>query len=63
MVNIGDAIVALLFNLALETSTQEDSAHGDVAPLDAENKPNPDEVLTVGEALVILRKALVLISF
>jgi len=58
IVNIGDALVALRFALGLETPTQEDMAHGDVAPLDTENKPNPDGKITVGDALVILRKAL-----
>ena len=63
VVNVGDALVALRFALGLETPTQEDIAHGDVAPLDAQNKPNPDGVINVGDALVILRKALQIISF
>ena len=62
-VNVGDALVALRFALTLETPTAEDIAHGDVAPLDAQNKPNPDGVINVGDALVILRKALEIISF
>lgn len=62
-VNVGDALVALRFALALETPTQEDVAHGDVAPLDAQGKPNPDGTITVGDALVILRNALQIISF
>ena len=63
IINVGDALVALRFALALETPTQEDIAHGDVAPLDAQNKPNPDGIINVGDALVILRKALQIISF
>jgi len=62
-VNVGDALVALRFALGLETPTPEDMAHGDVAPLDQENKPSPDGVINVGDALVILRKALGIISF
>jgi len=62
-VNVGDALVALRFALGLEAPTSEDIAHGDVAPLDAENKPSPDGVINVGDALVILRKALGIISF
>jgi hypothetical protein len=62
-VNVGDALVALRFALGLETPTQEDMGHGDVAPLDAGGQPNPDGVINVGDALVILRKALQLISF
>jgi len=55
--------VALRFALNLETPTTEDIAHGDVAPLDQDNKPKPDGVINVGDALVILRKALGIISF
>jgi len=62
-VNVGDALVALRFALTLESPTLEDIAHGDVAPLDAEGKPDPDGVINVGDALVILRKALGIISF
>jgi len=62
-VNVGDALVALRFALTLETPTQEDTAHGDVAPLDAQGQPNPDGVINVGDALVILRKALGLVDF
>ena len=62
-VNVGDALVALRFALLLETPTQEDIQHGDVAPLDASGQPNPDGVINVGDALVILRKALGIILF
>jgi len=62
-VNVGDALIALRFALGLETPTQEDICHGDVAPLDTSNQPNPDGEITVGDALVILRKALAIISF
>jgi glycoprotein endo-alpha-1,2-mannosidase len=62
-VNVGDALIALRFALTLDSPTQEDIAHGDVAPLDAQGQPSPDGVINVGDALVILRKALGLISF
>jgi len=62
-VNVGDALVTLRFALTLETPTQEDILHGDVAPLDADGQPNPDGTITVGDALVILRKALGIIFF
>jgi len=62
-VNVGDALVALRFALTLESPTQEDIQHGDVAPLDAQGLPNPDGVINVGDALVILRKALGIIGF
>jgi hypothetical protein len=63
IVNVGDALVALRFTLGLETPTQEDKEHGDVAPLDAQGQPNPDGRISVGDALVILRKALGIIDF
>jgi len=63
VVNVGDALVALRFALTLETPTQEDIQHGDVAPLDAQGKPNPDGIINVGDALVILRRALGIIQF
>lgn len=62
IVNVGDALVALRFALALETPTQEDMQHGDVAPLDNTGLPSPDGQITVGDALVILRHALGLIG-
>ena len=62
-VNTGDALVALRFALGLETPTQENIAHGDVAPLDTNEKPDPDGEITVADALVILRKALGIIVF
>ena len=63
IVNVGDALVALRFALGLETPTQQDLGHGDVAPLNTQSRPNPDEQITVGDSLVILRLALGLISF
>lgn len=63
VVNVADALVCLRFALGLETPTAEDVLHGDVAPLDASNQPDPDGSLTVADALVILRKALGLVSF
>ena len=62
-VNVGDALVALRFALGLETPSQDDTVHGDVAPLDASNQPTPDGAITVGDALVILRKALGLVDW
>ena len=51
------------FALGLETPTEEDIQHGDVAPLDDQGNPNPDGQITVSDALVILRKALGIIQF
>jgi parallel beta-helix repeat protein len=62
-IGVGDALIALRFALGLETPTQEDIHHGDVAPLDASGQPGPDGVIDVGDALVILRKALGIIWF
>jgi len=62
-VNVGDALVALRFALGLESPSQDDITHGDVAPLDDSNQPTPDGAITVGDALVILRKALGLVDW
>ncbi|OAQ20908.1 PKD domain-containing protein [Thermosulfurimonas dismutans] len=62
-VNIGDALVALRFALGLETPSDEDKCHADVAPLGEDGKPHPDGRITIGDALVILRKALRLVNF
>lgn len=62
-VNVGDALVALRFALGLETPSQGDVEHGDVAPLDASGKPDPDGEITVGDSLIILRNALGIIQF
>ena len=63
IVDVGDALVALRFALVLETPSQDDMIHGDIAPLTDDNVPNPDGFITVGDALVILRKALGLINW
>ena len=63
IVNVGDALVALRFALGLEIPSQDDSIHGDVAPLDDNGQPQPDGSITVGDALVLLRKALPIIAF
>jgi hypothetical protein len=63
IVNSSDALVGLRFASGLNRSLKEDIQHGDVASLDDLNKPNPDAAITVGDALVILRKALGIVSF
>jgi len=63
IVNVGDSLVALRFALNLETPTEDNMLHGDVAPLDNQGNPSPDGKITVGDALVILRKALGIIEF
>ncbi|MEA3361446.1 MAG: right-handed parallel beta-helix repeat-containing protein, partial [Thermodesulfobacteriota bacterium] len=52
-IGVGDALIALRFALGLETPTQDDTHHGDVAPLDAQGQPSPDGMINVGDALVI----------
>lgn len=63
LVIVADALVCMRFALKLDTPTQEDVRHGDVAPLDANNQPDPDGRINLGDALVILRKALGIIAF
>ncbi|MEA3360562.1 MAG: hypothetical protein U9R17_14310 [Thermodesulfobacteriota bacterium] len=62
-INTGDALLCLCFALNLETPTEEGIAHGDCAPLNEIGQPNSDEKITVGDALVILRKALGMVHF
>ena len=57
-VDVGDAMVALRFALGIEIPSPDDILHGDIAPLDNQNRPKPDGLITVGDALIILRKAL-----
>jgi hypothetical protein len=63
IVNVGDALLALRFALGMDTPTEEDIRHGDVAPLDDQGYPNPDGQITVSDGLIILRKALGIIQF
>jgi alpha-tubulin suppressor-like RCC1 family protein len=62
-VDIADALRVLRISVGLETPTATDLLQGDVAPLDAAGIPLPDKKLTVGDALVILRKAVGLITW
>ncbi len=60
VVDVGDALIALRFALNLEPGhpTADELFHGDVAPLDWNNQPDPDGQITVGDALLILQMAL-----
>jgi len=64
VVTVADALIVLRYALGLITPIPaEDLAHGDVAPLGGDGKPNSNGQLAVADALIILRKALGLISF
>ncbi|MBI5056516.1 MAG: DUF1566 domain-containing protein [Nitrospirae bacterium] len=57
-VSVCDALKALRIAVGLATATNEDMYHGDVAPLTA-----PDNRIDISDALLILKKAVGLISF
>lgn len=57
-VSIADALKALRIAVGIVTPTAEERLHGDVAPLGA-----PDDRIDVSDALLILKKAVGLVSF
>ena len=56
-VTINDAYTALLLSAGIVPVTPGDLAHGDCAPL-VGGRPQPNGVIDIGDAVVILRKAL-----
>lgn len=61
-VDIMDALKALHIAAGLETTTSDDIVHGDVAPL-VDGRPQPDGKIDIGDVVVILRKAVGLVSW
>ena len=61
-ISIADALRALKIAVGLITPTAYDIAHGDVAPL-VSGKPQPDGSIDIGDAVVILRKAIGILSW
>jgi hypothetical protein len=61
-VDIADALRTLRVAVGLITSSDADKRHGDVAPLNTDGIPVPDQMITVADALVILRKVVGLTS-
>ena len=59
---VADAVLALRIAVGLTTASAGEMAHGDVAPL-VGGKPQPDGKIDVGDALVILRKVVGLVSW
>jgi hypothetical protein len=60
--DISDALKALRIAVGLVQPTATDLLHGDVAPL-VNGVPAPDCVISIADALLILKKAIGLISF
>ena len=60
---IQDAVKILRLVLNLDQATQNDLNHGDVAPLGPDGKPQPDGKINISDAVVILRKAVGLVSW
>jgi hypothetical protein len=61
-VNVVDALLAHRILSGELTATPEQQVRGDVAPL-VGGVPSPDGAFTIGDVLLIQRKALGLISF
>jgi YDG domain len=61
-VSVTDALRALRIAGGLITPTAADSSHGDVAPL-VSGTPQPDGSIDIGDAVVILRKAVGLVNW
>ena len=61
-VSITDALRTLRIAAGLMTPTNSDLLHGDAAPL-VNDKPQPDGTIDIGDVVVILRKAVGLVSW
>jgi hypothetical protein len=60
---VADALKALRIALNLIVATPDDMNHGDVAPFGPNGAPLPDGIIDIRDALVILRKAVGLVSW
>jgi hypothetical protein len=61
-VSITDALRALRISAGLITPAADDLAKGDVAPL-VNGKPQPDGIIDIGDVVVILRRAVGVVSW
>jgi hypothetical protein len=61
-VDMADAYLALMASSGLKKLTIAQKARGDVGPL-VNGKPMPDDAITSGDALVIIKKIIGLVSF
>lgn len=62
VVDVADALLVLRAAVGLAALTPTQILHADVAPL-INNVPNPDQQITIADALAILRKAVKLVNF
>jgi FtsP/CotA-like multicopper oxidase with cupredoxin domain len=60
--NVNDALRALLISTGVVSPSASEMQHGDVAPL-VGGKPQPDGVIDIGDVVVILRKAVGLVTW
>jgi hypothetical protein len=61
--DIGDVLRGLRIAVGLLQPDQDDRNHGDVAPLGVNNRPQPDGIIDISDALVLLRKVVGLVSW
>lgn len=59
---IADALITLRHAVQLTTLVGDQFAHADVAPLDANGVPSPDNSVDIADALLILRKVVGLVT-
>jgi hypothetical protein len=62
-VDQADALIALRISAGLDSATPAQLSLGDVAPLDSKNKPTPDGVIDIADVVLILKKAVNLVTF
>ena len=61
-VEVVDAMYALRLSVGLETLQPEHLKYGDVAPM-LDGRPNPDSQVNAADAMMVLRKAIGLVSW
>src|SRR6185369_680378 len=61
-VDVSDALRVLRIAAGIVSPTTDDQLHGDVAPL-VNGVPAPDDKLDVSDAIIILKKAVGLVTF
>jgi Big-like domain-containing protein len=60
---VADALKVLRIAINIDQATQNDLNNGDVAPLGSDGRPQPDGVVNIQDAVVILRKPVGLVTW
>jgi hypothetical protein len=62
-VTAADALLILRVVMGLDVITPGIQLHGDVAPLGLDGKPQPDGILSIADALIVLQKSVDLVTW